>query len=336
MAKRTTLYDVAAAAGVSAQTVSRVVNDRPNVAKDTRRRVWETVRRLSYRPSSIARSLASSRTKTLGLVTSTLDYTGNNAVIAGVERKARSLGYTLLLTVSSSQLGGFPRVLDLLLERQVDGILTFHQLVSDSNLGEIPVPTVSLTYPVKTSQAILVQQDYTEGVYEVVSYLTGLGHRRLGMIAVPEGWYASAPSMEGARRALAEIGQTLDQDWVQSSMDCTPEAGYECARALLQRHPDLTALFCQSDALALGAYRALHEAGRRIPDHVSVVGYHDFGLCRFAVPSLTTVRTPKGELGDLLVQLLVHAIEEGSVSQRHVLVPGELIVRESTAPAPTT
>ena len=333
MARRATLRDVAAAVGVSAQTVSRVINGKPDVADETRRRVWEAARRLGYRPSSVARSLVSRRTFSLGLVTWTVSDHFRAEVVMGAESEARSRGYVLILTVTEGNPEDVAVMCNLMLERQVDGIMLLAPSVLPHEAIDCPLPLVSLAYPVQTARAINVDVDNVDGGYQAVRHLTDLGHRNIGLVVGPPGWKATDDRTEGSRRALAEAGLVLDSSWVEASSDWTLEAGYDAARALIDRQPDLTALFCQNDWLALGACGALKERGLRIPNDVSVVGYDDLPVCIFTTPSLTSVHQPSAGLGELLAQLLINVIEHGMTAQRDVLVKPELVPRESTTAA---
>jgi LacI family transcriptional regulator len=331
MAKRATLRDIAAVVGVSAQTVSRVINGKPDVAEETRRQVWEVARQLGYRPNSVARSLVSRRTLSLGLVTWTVSDHFRAEVIMGAEREARSRGYVSILAVTDGNPEDVVVMCNLMLERQVDGILLLAPSVLPHQPIDCTLPLVSLAYPVDSAQAINVDVDNVDGGYQAVRHLTGLGHRHVGVVAGPRGWKATDDRTEGSRRALAEAGPGLDSSWIQSSSDWTLEAGYDAACALLDRHTDLTALFCQNDWLALGACRALGERGLSIPGDVSVVGYDDLPMCFFSSPSLTSVHQPSTGLGQLLAQLLIDAVEHGIAAKRDVLLKPELVPRESTA-----
>lgn len=336
MAKQVTIQDVAAEAGVSLQTVSRVINGKPDVAEETRKRVWQVARRLGYRPSSIARSLVLRRTYTLGLITCPVNDQFRAEVITGAEREARVRGYVFVLAITDGKPDDVPLMYNLMLERQVDGLLLFAPSVSPQASLDFEIPVVSLAYRVASEHVINVDVDNVDGAYQAVRHLTSLGHRRVGIVAGPPGWHAAADRTEGARRALAEVGQSLDSSWVETASDWTLDAGYSAAHALLTRHPDCTALFCHNDWIALGAYRALKELGQRIPDDVSVVGYDDLPICEYVSPPLASVRQPSFALGELLVQLLVGAVERGMGARQDVLVRAEFIPRQSVAPTTPT
>jgi DNA-binding LacI/PurR family transcriptional regulator len=333
MIRRVTLQDVAKAAGVSAQTVSRVINGKPEVAEPTRRRVLRTARHLGYRPNTVARSLASRRSHALGIVSyAVFDSLFADGVMA-TEREARARGYVCILSFIDSEPDSLVRMYNLMLERQVDGVMLLAPHPDLERPTEFPVPVIAMTYPERDPNMINVDVDNVDGAYQAVHHLTDLGHRNVGVITGPQGWRAVNDRTDGACRALAQVGRLRCESWFESGRGWSVNDGYEAARTLLTRHPDLSALFCQNDWMALGAYRAVHERGMRIPDDVSVVGYDDAPICQYTVPELTTIRQPSAELGELLAQLLIGAVEHGTSPQSDLLVRTELVVRGSTAPA---
>ena len=332
--KQVTIQDVAAAAGVSAQTVSRVINQKPDVAEETRKRVMQAVRQLGYRPNSVARSLVSSRTYTLGVISSLLSDPFRAEVVRGAEREARRRGYVCIITFGDGTSETVRRMCHLLEERQVDGLLLLTPSSVPHDTIDIRLPAVALAFPVLNGMAINVDVDNIDGGYQAVTHLTNLGHRRIGVVAGPSGWKAAADRTEGARRALAAVGLSLDTCCVEVAEDWTLEAGYTAAGALMERHPDTTALFCHNDLLAIGAFRLLREHGLSVPHDVSVIGYDDMSICLYTSPSLSSVRQPRETLGQLLVQLLIDAIEQQTHSGQDVQVRAEVVPRESTAAPP--
>ncbi len=332
--KRITIHDVAAAAGVSAQTVSRVINQKPDVAEQTRQRVMEAVRDLGYRPNSVARSLVSSRTHTLGIIASPLSDPFRANVVLGAEAEARRRGYVCIITFGDGSSETVRRMCHLLEERQVDGLLLLTPSSVPHDTMDIRLPAVALAYPVLNGMVINVDVDNVDGGYQAVSHLTDLGHRRISVVAGPRGWKAAVDRTEGARRALGTVGLSLDSSRIEVAEDWSLEAGYAATAALMERHPDTTALFCHNDFLAIGACRLLRERGLSIPHDVSVIGYDDMPVCLYTSPSLSRVRQPRETLGQLLVQLLIDAVEQRTHSGQDVQVRAELVPRESTAAPP--
>jgi LacI family repressor for deo operon, udp, cdd, tsx, nupC, and nupG len=165
-------------------------------------------------------------------------------------------------------------------------------------------------------------------------YLLSLGHRAIGQIVGPRDWTPASDRIEGARRALAEYHLELTPNYIAECEEWSFEAGYEAARNLLASCPALTALFCHTDWMAAGAYRALREAKHRIPEDISVVGYDDLPICQFLDPPLASVRQPSQGLGQLVAQLVINAVENAEPFRQDILVPAELMVRGSVG-APT-
>jgi DNA-binding LacI/PurR family transcriptional regulator len=333
MTKRVTLRDVATTAGVSAQTVSRVINGRPDVAEDTRHSVWEAIHRLGYRPNVVARSLVSQRTHTLGVISFPMQDYFLPDLLMSLEHEARERGYVCMFSFTEGDSDDFPRLFDLLVDRRVDGVVLLAPGTLSTRLREIPVPVVSLAHPIEHDRVINIDVDNVDGGYQAMSYLVGLGHRRVGIIAGVAARKAANERNEGARRALNEAGLDLADSW-ESSHQWSIDAGYRATHSLLERRSDLTALFCHSDTLALGAYRALHELKLSIPQDVSVVGYDDLPICAFTSPPLTSVQQPRESLGRLLAQIVISAIENATVVDEQIVLKARLVIRESTAPPP--
>jgi DNA-binding LacI/PurR family transcriptional regulator len=331
MARRTTIYDVAALSGVSAQTVSRVVNDKPHVADDTRERVKRAIAELGYRPNRTAPGLATQRTHKLGIIASSPDSLFNADIIFAAAHWAHSQGYMVCLSVVDTPHGDVTRTVSHLIENQVEGILVMH-LHSVELSADIPVPCVSATQPFPGEHSLVVGYDYIDGACQAIGHLLDLGHRHIGVLGVPGIWYVADRYAEGVRRAMAQRGLDTDSIRFEAASDTNGQGGYDGCFGLLRRHPNLTAIFCESDALAIGACRALREMGKRVPGDVSVIGFYDRPLSSYVRPSLTTVRMPREELGELLARLLIDAIERGPVSQQRMFVRGKLVVRESTGP----
>ncbi|HEO71627.1 MAG TPA: LacI family transcriptional regulator [Candidatus Hydrogenedentes bacterium] len=327
-----TMQDVAAAAGVSAQTVSRVINAKPDVAEATRKRVMETIQRLGYRSNAVARSLVSSRTRALGVIITLQNDPFAAEVIAGAEAEARRRGYVCIVTYTDGTSEAVRNRCRLLEERQVDGLLLVAPGAVPHDAVDLCLPSVALAYPVMDAMATNVDVDNLDGAYQAITHLTSLGHRRIGIVAGPEGWRAATDRIEGGRRALAAAGLSVEECPLKIAAEWTMASGHEAVRAIMDSHPETTALFCHNDMLAIGAYRLLRERGLTIPHDMSVVGYDDLAICSFLSPSLTSVRQPRVALGQLLVQLLIDTVERRTSSGQDVLVRAELVVRESTGP----
>ncbi len=332
---------MAAWSGVSTQTVSRVINNKAEVASATRARVLKAVQQLNYRPNAVARSLVSQRTHTLGILSQPVQDYFQAQVVSGLEEKAREQGYICLISFTSGETDTLLQRVDSLLAQRVDGLALLTPKAPAQYLKRLTIPCITLACPIFNAQAINVDVDNVDGARQAVQHLLQLGHRQVGVITGPPGWKASRDRIEGAQRALQEHGCTLDNSFIETSEAWTLEAGYQAAQSLHARHPEMTALFCHNDWLALGAMRALRERNVRVPEQMSIVGYDDLPICQYTHPMLTSVRQPKMSLGKELAQLLIDSIEreESSVDQalpntpQEILVPAKLQVRDSvTAP----
>jgi LacI family transcriptional regulator len=329
-----TLHDVAMASGVSAQTVSRVINQRRDVSEATRAHVWETIHRLGYKPNTLARGLVSQRSRILGIITLPLNDYFRAEIITGLEKQARAMGYACQMSFTSDNASDLRQLIDAMLARQVDGIgLLTPKRFADPELS-VDVPIVTVAHKLNTPRAINVDVDNVDGAYQAMHYLLSLGHRAIGQIVGPGEWIPASDRIEGARRALAEHHLSLSADYIVECQEWSFQGGYEAARHLLANSPEITALFCHTDWMAAGAYRAVREANLRIPADISVVGYDDLPICQFLDPPLASVRQPSQGLGQLVAQLVIHAIEHPEPFLQDMLVPAELIVRASVM-APT-
>jgi DNA-binding LacI/PurR family transcriptional regulator len=334
MVKVATMEDVAAATGVSVQTVSRVINNKTDVSERTRQRVLQAIQQLGYRPNTLARSLVSHRSLTLGLICGPLHGSGLGEVVAVADHEVRQAGYVLMLTATQGMAEEVPPLLDLLRQRQVDGLLLLAPGPWPDRPLEVGLPVVAFDYPVRASAtSTLVDLDGEGGTMQAARHLLSKGHHRVGIVAGPRGWKSTQARLAGAQRVLGEAPGGLDSSWVEHAADWGMEAGDAATRILLGRHAEVTALLCHSDWLALGALRALREQGRRVPEEVSLVGYGDSPVCLGTTPKLTSVGAPGMVLGELVGRLLVETVQRGSAAHREVLVPTALVVRESVAKA---
>ncbi|HST84320.1 MAG TPA: LacI family DNA-binding transcriptional regulator [Kineosporiaceae bacterium] len=328
--RRPAMYDVARLAGVSHQTVSRVLNLHPSVSPRTRTLVLAAIDELGYRPNSAARTLATGRSKTLGVITLAGTLYGPMSMLYGVEAAARDQGYMLtIVSVRDGEEGALERAVANLHKQRVDGIVAIAPLVS---IGESltalaqQIPLVAVESSPRASLPI-VSVDQAAGARIATDHLLAQGHRTVWHVSGPAGWYESQDRTAGWAAALAaagaEVPPALSGDW-------SPRSGYEAGQ-IIGRMPDVTAVFVANDQMALGVLRALNEHGRRVPNDVSLVGFDDIPESGFFSPPLTTVRQPFDMVGRRSLQTLLAEIESGQPAVGRVVIAPELIVRESTA-----
>jgi DNA-binding LacI/PurR family transcriptional regulator len=327
------MADVAELAGVSHQTVSRVLHDSPHVRLDTRERVLAAIRQLDYRPNSMARALVTGRSKTLGVVSFDTTLYGPASTLLGIEHAAHDAGYGV--SVSSLRTPNRSTVLaaiQQLRDQGVDGVAVIAPLrTSVDALRHVTPDFAMVAVEAGPNVAIPVATvDQRLGAAAATRHLLDLGHRTVWHLAGPTDWNDAEERIAGWRSALeaagAPIPALLRGDW-------TPRSGYEVGQSLLQI-PELTAVFAANDQMALGLLRRLHEAGREVPRDLSVVGFDDIPEAAYFTPPLTTVRQDFAELGRRCLHILLGRIEGHAVPARVVVAP-ELVVRSSTGTAPS-
>jgi LacI family transcriptional regulator len=327
LAKKTTIYDIASRAGVSYQTVSRVINDRPDVADTTRQRVLDIIKEMDYHPSRVARSLVSRETQTFGLLTNDFNDFFRTQVMTGADEEARKEGYAYILWSVNNGLKDEMQQFRTLFERQIDGVFVASsnaehadhiQFFLDNN-----IPVVALGYPSPESFAN-IQVDNTSGAYRATEYLIQRGHRVIGAIAEPYG----DMRRDGYRMALVDAGIAFDEALMEPG-DWSFDSGYAAMKPLLERNPHMTAVFAQNDRMAIGAMHALHEAGLRIPDDIAVIGFDDIPAAAHTWPPLTTMRQPMRETGRIATQLLLEMVRNPRSVPKEVVLKTELVIRNS-------
>ena len=330
-----TIYDVAKAAGVSAATVSRAMNGSSRVADPTLRRIRDAVRKLGYQPNAIARSLVTKSTQTIGLLLPDMANPFFPELIKGVQSLADERSYMLLL----AETGGDPkteqRYLDVLRGKAIDGVLVVglamrrRQLVKFVATG---IPIVSLDREVDLPHIAMVQLDNRAGGRRATQHLLSLGHCAIAHIGGPSQLKVSEDRREGYRDAL-HAGRSSGASTFEVEADFTEEGGRRACLGLLDGGVAFSAIFAANDVMAIGAMAALRERGVPVPAKVSVVGFDDIHLARYASPALTTVRQPTYEMGRRATEVLIDAIQGRvrSIEERVILLQGELVVRESTA-----
>ncbi len=325
------MTDVARLAGVSYQTVSRVLNDSPLVRGETRDRVLAAIRELDYRPNSVARALVTGRSKTLGVVTFDTKLYGPASMLLGIEQAAHDAGYAV--TISSLRSLNRDTVLaaiEQLRDQGADGVA----VIAPLRAGFDALRHVKADFPVVAAAAgpaaslPIASVDQAAGAAAATRYLLSLGHKTVWHLAGPPDWTEADERVEGWKSELiaagAPVPELLRGDW-------TPRSGYDLGERLLSS-PEITAVLVANDQMALGLLRKVHEAGRKVPHDLSVVGFDDIPEAAYFTPPLTTVRQDFSELGRLCLQMLLRSIE-GEPGPTRVVVPPELVLRGSTGPA---
>jgi DNA-binding LacI/PurR family transcriptional regulator len=323
------MMDVARLAGVSHQTVSRVLNGSERVAEPTRERVLEAIRMLDYQPSSVARALVTGRSRTVGMVSFDTTLYGPASTLFGIERAAHQADYfTSIVSVPALDRRAVVAAVERLRRQGVEGILAITPLrAAIGALGAVSreVPLVAVEGGPDGGVPV-VTIDQFAGAAAATRHLLELGHETVFHIAGPPEWQESELRLRGWRETLLEAGATVP---APLAGDWTPASGFELGRRVAEM-PETTAIFVANDQMALGVLRALHQGGRRVPEDVSVVGFDATPESGFFAPPLTTVRQDFIELGRRSFELLRRQIERGEPREGRLTIAPELIVREST------
>jgi LacI family transcriptional regulator len=337
--KRVTIKDVAQAAGVSTQTVSRVINKFSYVSEETRQRVETVVEQLGYYPSTLARSLIQQRSYTLGVVTSGLKHIGPSRTLNGIADKADELGFMLLMreldNFDTSKIGD---VIDSLLARQVDGILWLAPEIGDNHawvderMGEIPVPVLFIAMRPRQGIPSLATDNF-QGAVMATQHLLDCGRTKIGHISGPLGWWEADERTRGWRETLQSAGfnpseqQCAEGNWSSAS-------GEQAFIQLLQSFPEMDAVFVANDQMALSVLREACRRGIKVPEQLAVIGFDNIPESAYFYPSLTTISQNLQLLGEQAVQHTVEMIRarqgnQSVIAQSRFIQP-ILVVRESS------
>ena len=339
MATRPNMKEIAREAGVSTQTVSALLNGRPDVAPATRRRIQDIVDRLEYQPNALARSLIHQRSLTLGVIIAGLAYQGPSQILSGIAQQAEQTGYTIILKeLLDPHTDDFDPALRSLLARRVDGIIWAMPGIggrrnwAGSGVKHRATPLLSLTEADHPGLTVVAIDNYRGG-YLATQHLLARGCRHIGHITGPLDWLEADLRRQGWRDALAEAGLPPAENQVVIG-DWTPKSGMLAFHRLLEQYPEMDGVFVANDQMAFGALNVAWQSGRRVPDELAVIGFDDLPESAFLCPPLTTIHQDPFQLGcaavDEIVQM-IDAAERGQAPEaaKLVLIAPELVVRQS-------
>jgi LacI family transcriptional regulator len=330
-----TLRDVATAAGVHPATASRALNPgtRLLVSEETAQRVSEAAERLGYRPNSVARSLRTRRSNTIGVLIPDLNNPLFPPIIRGIEDRLGQHGYVALIGNTDADPGKERLVFDQMRARHVDGFVLATATLNSPILAEAAQAELPLVLMNRTAQDYpfsSVSVDNEQGVRAAVAHLVALGHTRIGHIAGPQDISTGAARLRGYQEAMRTHGLTVGDDEIVYATGYTVEDGLRCGRELLEGADDLTAVVAANDMLAVGCYGALDGLGLRCPEDMSVIGFNDMPFVDRLHPPLSTVRFPHYQLGTEAARLLIERIEGGEGPVKILFLAPELVARGST------
>lgn len=338
--KRVTIRQVAQTAGVSKMTVSRVLNDKPDVSPDTRRLVKQVIEELGYQPSHAARSLSQGQSCSIGVVAYGIEYFGPSRAVSGIEKQASELGYTpLLYLLRQPESNNVARILADLLSRHVDGIIWAVPEIGgnrawvERQIPQLPVPLVFLSMEPQPGLSVVCVDNYLGGRI-AAGHLLDQGYEDIGLIAGPLLWWEAKERVRGCRDTLEEAGIVVEDKEVVSGT-WSAASGQRGLNKLLEQRSDVDAVFIGNDQMALGAFQAARKRGLRVPDDLAIVGFDDVPEAAYFQPPLTTVSQPLFDAGCTSVKELHRLIEEGNREEteaqtRTILLQPELVIRESS------
>ncbi len=337
---RATIRQVASAAGVSTQTVSRVINERPDVSPETRQRVQAVIDRLGFQPSALARSLIQQRSYTLGVVTAGLRHIGPSRTLSGITAEAAAAGYALLLEeLPRYDTDDTAPIFQALLSRHVDGIIWAVPEVGANRrwIGNIPapldVPIVYLAMEPRQNVSVVSVNNYL-GARLAIGHLLAQGYRSIAHIAGPLDWWEARQRMAAWKDALLDSGlETDDRCWVEGNW--SPASGAEAAATLFKKYPQMDAIFVANDQMALSVLHTAPQFGRSVPQDLGVAGFDNIPESAYFRPALTTVQQDQYNVGKVAVEEMTRIIESSwqglePIEPKSIMLSPTLIVRRSS------
>jgi len=336
-----TLKAVAKHVGLTPGTVSAVLNNSPacrSVPERTKSRIFEAARELNYKPNYLARALRVKRTYTIGVIAAEIGDPYGSLVISGIERHLRKKDFFFLTVVHRHDRALLESYSRLLLERGVEGFIT----VDTSIEQEAPLPAVAVAGHRKMTGVTNIVIDHRTAVFAALRHLSELGHREIAFLKGPDISSDTEDRWKSIVEASREFGIHIDPELVVELNDpegCAaraPEYGYPFAKKLLSRNRPFTALFAYNDNSAIAAIRVFQDAGLRVPEDISVVGFDDIQAAAYTNPSLTTVRQPLEKMGEIAAQTVLDRIENRTEYMAEIAIEPQFIARQSTGPAPAS
>jgi len=326
------IREVARLAGVSVATVSRTLKSPERVLAPTRERVMAAVEQAGYRPNLMAVQFRSRRTGNLVILVPTIANTFFARVISGAQQAAHPAGYRLLLCDTQGRVELERQFAELVYAYQADGVIQLRAYDPFENAppdADVP-PIVNACEVLKAGRYPTISLDNVAAAKAMTDHLIALGHRRIGLIKGSKNSPLTLDRLAGYEAALREAGIAFDEALICHG-NFSLEAGYAGAQKMLALAERPSALFCENDEMAIGALKRIRQAGLRVPEDISVVGFDDIPMAAFCDPPLTTISQPAEAFGAKAVEMLIALIEKRPLAERHVVLPFELTPRSSTA-----
>lgn len=335
--RRATIKSVARRAGVTPTTVSRALNNKPDISPATKARILAIAEAMGYVPSTLARNLATQRTQTIGLAVRTIADMWVAEVVPAIEDGLREAGYSVFLSTHYINAERERQAIDAFHSRQVEGIIVISSVRQDEYLSlqrEYGIPIVLISPLMDTTHPYTVLSDDEAGAVLATEHLVSLGHRRIGYIGVPRWVIRAQNRLKGYRHALRAHDIPYERSLVVLG-DAHQEGGYQGILKLLSLSRPPTAVVCFNDLTAIGVLRGAKATGIRVPDDLSITGFDDVPMTEYVEPPLSTMRQDAYGLGQQAVTMLLDLIAGREPSEVPVVLPTELVERESTAECST-
>lgn len=329
------IKDVARKSRVSIATVSNVLNNVPTVSKAIRKSVEKAIKELNYKPNLVAKSLAKGRTQTIACIIPDICNPFFPELVRGATDKASQLGYNLFLGNIDNDSEKEIEYIRNFVSQGVDGIIIATSDCSDKNaerlneIKDLGIPVVMVDRELEGLDRDLVVVDNIKCAYSAVLHLIEMGYRKIGIILGPMNTWTATQRFEGAKKALEE--KNISQKFVYSGAFAF-ETGFRAMQNFLQKNgKQIDAIFCANDMIAIGALKGIEQSGYRVPEDIGVIGFDDLYISSLIKPALTTIHQPTNELGTIAVNMLIERIQgQTSGIARKIILPGELVIREST------
>ncbi|MCD6318142.1 LacI family DNA-binding transcriptional regulator [Candidatus Aerophobetes bacterium] len=327
----TTLKDIGKEIGVSATTVSRALNDKPDISYETKQKIKEVAERLGYSPNALARSLKAKKTGSIGVLIADIADAFFAPIVKGIENTAREMGYSIILCDTSEEYEQEKIALEMMLEKRVDGLLitpsqTEYKDILELKRRKIPFVLIGRYFDLVESDYVIT--DDIKGAFSAIDHLIKKGHKKILFINGPNYISSAKERLVGYKRALQENAILFDKSLVKEDA-LKMEDGYRIMKEVLSSGTKFTAVFAYCDFVILGVMQALEEAKLKVPEDIAIVGYDDVAFARFLQVPLTTVHIPKYELGKEAMKLLKKKIEGEIKEPQNVILPTRLVIRKS-------
>lgn len=329
----TTIKDVAKRANTSIATVSRVLNNKDGFSEEMRLKVLQAAEELGYESNAIARSLIKKKTDTIGVVFPNISSLITYEMLNGIEEVAHEHDYSVIVSYSYSNPERMLKALKTFKEKRVDGLLFASEILTDDYyeyIESMDIPTVLISTKSSKYQLPYVKVDDFDAAYAATNYLIERGHKEIGMLCGnPEDPIAGTPRLAGYKKALRDASLPVEDRKVIYGVDYSFEDGRKNLPLLLERFPEMTALFAASDEMAVGAIRAAHKRNMTLPDELSIVGYDNILISEMVTPPLTTVAQPLQEMGYTATEMLFDSIRHETKKGQQVILPFQIMERSS-------